>query len=44
MNNNTNTKCLKCKKERKKRHVYRKAVDYYKKTPILSVFIFFLIY
>lgn len=44
MNNNTNTKCLKCKKERKKRHVYRKAVDYYKKNPILSVFIFFLIY
>lgn len=28
---------------KKKRHVYRKAVDYYKK-PILSVFIFFLIY
>lgn len=29
---------------KKKRHVYRKAVDYYKKKTILSVFIFFLIY
>lgn len=37
-NNNDNTKSLKCKQEKK--DVYRKAVDYYKKKTILSVFIF----